>query len=257
MIEIKNIHKSFGKQHVLKGVDLIAKPGFVQALLGANGTGKSTLIHIISAIMKLEKGEFFIDNEKITIESYTYRSKVGYVFETPIFIENFSAKEYLTFVAKMYKIPKNEYTVRISELLSFFDLPDDKKRILEYSKGMQNKVSLAAALIHKPKYLILDEPFDGIDFVGIQKISKLFKTMAQSGATVFVTSHQFDVIAAMCDNFALLKEGKILFNYSFTELETFAKQQCPDSENPVKVYLENLMTNDLSKTNLSWLNPVH
>lgn len=252
MIEIKDIQKSYKKQEVLKGVDFQCTAGKIQALLGANGAGKSTLINIISALLVSNGGEFFIDGEKITDNSYKYKIKVGYVFENPIYIEKLSAREYLTFVAQMYKLPKEQYIARIAELLEFFELPDNKKYIEDYSKGMQNKVSLAAALIHNPKYLILDEPFDGVDFVSIQKISRLFKQMASNGATILITSHQYDVVASLCDNFALLKEGEIIFNVEMSELEEKAKKSYSKEEIPVKAYLENLM-NDKKDGTLSWV----
>tara|TARA_R110001592_G_scaffold57323_1_gene174287 strand:- start:4231 stop:4992 length:762 start_codon:yes stop_codon:yes gene_type:complete len=253
MIEIKNITKSYKKQEVLTGVDLTCDNGKIQALLGANGAGKSTLINIVSGLIKSGKGEFFIDNERITIDSYKYRIKVGYVFEKPIYIEKLSAKEYLTFVAKMYKLQRTEYTQRIEELLSFFDLPaDNKKYIEDYSKGMKNKVSLAAALIHNPKYLILDEPFDGVDFVSIQKITRLFKYLSKKGVTILVTSHQYDVVADLCDNFSLLKAGKIEFNYTMSELVERANKEFKNNPNPVKSYLESLMS-DQQDSNLSWV----
>ena len=107
MIRANNIFKSYKKNEVLKGVDFICEKGKIQALLGANGAGKSTLINILSGIIEQDSGGFNIDNEEITINSYKYRNKVGYVFENPIYIEKFSAYEYFEFVARMYKIPKN------------------------------------------------------------------------------------------------------------------------------------------------------
>lgn len=252
MIEIKNITKSYKNQKVLQGVDLTCKTGKIQALLGANGSGKSTLVHIVSGLIESNGGDFFIDQEKITIDSYQYRIKVGYVFEKPIYIEKLSAKEYLTFVAKMYKLSKEEYPQRIDELLTFFELPFDNKKYIEsYSKGMKNKVSLAAALIHHPKYLILDEPFDGVDFVSIQKITRLFKDLANKGVTILITSHQYDIVAGLCDYFALLKTGKIIFNLTMPELAEQANHQFKDTQNPVKSYLESLMS-DVQQTNLTW-----
>lgn len=252
MIEIKNITKSFKKQNVLLGVDLTCQTGKIQALLGANGAGKSTLINIVSGLINSDTGDFFIDGEKITINSYKYRIKVGYVFEQPIYIDKLSAKEYLTFVAKMYKLSKVEYTQRIEELLAFFELPLDKKKYIEsYSKGMKNKVSLAAALIHHPQYLILDEPFDGVDFVSIQKITRLFKELAQKGVSILITSHQYDVVAGLCDNFALLKSGKIVFNLTMKELEETAKNEFSHNTTPVKAYLESLMSTK-NDARLSW-----
>jgi ABC-2 type transport system ATP-binding protein len=227
--------------------------GTIQALLGANGAGKSTFVHILSAIIKWDSGEIWIDNELITIDSYAYRSKVGYVFEKPIYIEKFSAKEYLTFVGEMYNLPKATYKQRVEELLAFFDLPTDNKKYIEhYSKGMKNKVSLAAALIHKPQYLILDEPFDGVDFMSIQKISKLLQDMAKNGATILITSHQYDVIAELADRFAFLQDGQIKFNVTMPELETMAEIFAQE-KNPVKAYLESLMENQNQVSNISFL----
>jgi len=252
MIRTNNIQKSYKENHVLKGVELSCEMGKIQALLGANGSGKSTLIHIVSGILEQDSGVYFIDYEEINIDSYAYRYKVGYVFEKPMYIEKFSAKEYLEFVAKLYKIPKSESQNSILELLSFFDLPTDKKYIETYSKGMQGKVSLAAALIHKPKYLILDEPFDGIDFMSVQKISKLFKSLSAKGVTIFITSHQYDVISEMCDSFALLKDGKILFNVAFDQLIEMSRDYS-EEKNPVKSFLENLMKTDSGSYNLKYL----
>jgi ABC-2 type transport system ATP-binding protein len=134
------------------------------------------------------------------------------------------------------------------------DLPIDNKKYIEsYSKGMKNKVSLAAALIHQPKYLILDEPFDGIDFMSVQKIIKLFRQMADKGATILITSHQYDIIAEVCDKFALLKDGVIQFNLSMPELEALAQQGFSKEKVPVKAYLESLMSNDNQTQTLSWL----
>jgi ABC-2 type transport system ATP-binding protein len=253
MIEINQITKSYKKQEVLKGVELTCQTGKIQALLGANGAGKSTLINIVSGLIQQDAGTLFIDDEKISTESYKYRIKVGYVFEKPIYIDKLSAKEYLTFVAKMYKIPKGEYQDRMKELLAFFELPaDNKKYIEDYSKGMKNKVSLAAALIHQPNYLILDEPFDGVDFVSIQKITRLFQQMANKGTTILITSHQYDVVAELCDNFALLKAGEIVFNLTMPELIKKATIKHSNTEKPVKSYLESLM-NVTVDNSLSWL----
>ncbi|NJL14937.1 MAG: ABC transporter ATP-binding protein [Microscillaceae bacterium] len=254
MFQISELHKSYGKKPILKGVDLVVDTGTVQALLGANGAGKSTLIHCISFLIPFEKGEVFIDDEKITFKSNTYRSKVGYILEKPIYIDKFSAREYLHFVADLYKISKQDAKLRVSELLQFLDLPqDDNKYIESYSKGMKNKVSLAAALIHKPSYLILDEPFDGMDFMSVRKISKLLKDMAAKGATILVTSHQFDVIADIADKFALLKEGKIFFNLTMDALSAKASEKFSEDKTPLKSYLESVMSEEGNNNQLSWI----
>lgn len=253
MIRISNIHKRYKSNLVLKGVDISINYGCIQSLLGANGAGKSTLIKIIACILEADDGELYIDNEKITIDSYGYRKKIGYVFEQPMYIDKLTPYEYLFFVGRMYYIKKNLLDDRINELLLFLDLHETDNYIEKLSKGMKSKISIAAALIHNPKYLILDEPFDGLDFLSIQKITRLFRTLAEKGCTILITSHQYDVIASLCDKFALLKNGSILFNYSLEELEKVAKEYTNDS-NPVKYYLEKMMDeNPSDKKSLSWI----
>ncbi len=252
MIEIKEIEKSFKQNEVLKGVSLNIESGTIQTLLGANGAGKTTLINIVSGLMVSNAGEIKIDDEVITVESYKHRSKVGYVFEEPVYVEKFTAREQLEFLGKMFKIEKTTLNQRIDELLDFFELPNDKKKYIEsYSKGMKSKMSLAMALLHNPQYLILDEPFDGIDFVSVQNISKLLHKMANNGVAILITSHQYDVIADLGMKFALLKDGKILFNKTFDELKDMASE-FNGEQNPVKAYLEQLMTTE-EKKGLSWI----
>ena len=253
MIRISNIHKRYKSNLVLKCVDISINYGCIQSLLGANGAGKSTLIKIIACILESDSGELYIDNEKINIDSYGYRKKIGYVFEQPMYIDMLTPYEYLFFVGRMYNIEKNLLNNRINELLLFLDLHEIDNYIEKLSKGMKSKISIAAAIIHNPKYLILDEPFDGLDFLSIQKITRLFRTLVEKGCTILITSHQYDVIANLCDKFALLKNGSILFNYSFEELEKVAKEYTNES-NPVKHYLEKLMDDNPSdKKSLSWI----
>ena len=254
MIRIENIHKQYNKKgpEVLKGVNLEIPKGSLQVLLGANGSGKSTLVHIVSGIMKRNDGRVFIGDDEVTIDAYKYRIKVGYVFEQPMYVEKLTAIEQLEFVGKMYKLDKQTLSSRIEELISFFELPDDGKYIESYSKGMKSKVSLACALIHNPKYLILDEPFDGIDFVSIQAIGKLFRQMAAAGVTFFITSHQYDVIASLCNRFALLKDGQILFNTDLPDLQQRAHEFASELE-PVKAYLESIMASGEGGKGLSWV----
>lgn len=253
MITTAKIYKSYNTKTVLAGVDLMCQEGKIQVLMGANGAGKTTLIHILSGLIEQDSGKCFIDNKEITIDNYKYRSKVGYIFETAMYIQKFSAREYLEFLGKMYKLPKSELLERIRELLEFFELPFDNKLLIEsYSKGMKSRVSLAAALIHDPNYLILDEPFDGIDFLLVQKIGKLFKSMARRGVTILIASHQFDVISQMCDRFALLKDGKILFNVEFQKMKEMSVEYNGDMY-PVKRYIGKLMREDNSKEELNYL----
>lgn len=251
MIEIKKINKSYNNNQVLKDLDLIVNTGTIQALLGANGAGKSTLIKIIADLIDKESGKVFINGILIQPKEFEYRKDVGYVFEEALYIERLTAFEYFNFVGEFYGLDKITLRNRANELILFLDLDPDKKLIEDYSKGMKSKVSLAASLIHNPKYLVLDEPFDGIDFLSIQKICKLFRDLASNGCTILITSHQYDIISEVCDKFALLKDGEILFNKTMTELEEISKNFSADKE-PIKSYLESRMSNQ-NNSELSWI----
>ena len=245
MIKIANIKKSYNNNIVLNGVDFTCNKGEIQALLGANGAGKTTLIHIISGLLKKDFGICFIDNEEVTINNYSYKYNVGYILETPMYIENYTAKEYLEFVARLYKLDKNTIRLRIQELLDFFELPTQNKQYIKtFSKGMKSKISFAAALIHNPQYLIMDEPFNGMDFLTIQKVVSLLQNIKNNGVTILVTSHQYDIIAEVSDTFALLKDGVIKFNLPHKQLE---QKAIKEGENSVKAYLEKLMKSGSEK----------
>ena len=238
MIEIKDLHISLGSIKVLNNLNFTIGDGRIQALLGVNGAGKSTLIRIISGLIHPKKGHILIDNQVLNKSDLVQKRKFGYVFEQPIYIEKFSSKEYLTFLAEMHALPTTYYIDRIKWLLDFFEI-NEKKYIETYSKGMKSKVSLAASLLHDPKYLVIDEPFDGIDFLMIQKIEALFKDRRTEGKSILITSHQLDLITDICDDFALLNKGRIEFNLPKNEL--MAKHENYSTGQNLKKYIETIL----------------
>lgn len=238
MLEIKNVFKSFNDNEVLKGVDLTIENNSIHALLGANGAGKSTLVNIVSGIMYPDSGNVYMDNEEITPKKHKHKAKTGYVFETPVYIENFKLYDFLLFASELYNIEKNTGKRRIKDLTDFFELPMNK-RIYTFSKGMKAKVSFALALLNNPKYLILDEAFEGMDFLSINKLQKYIKTKQQNnGLTVLITSHQIDLILSFCDTISLLKNGKIAFTYPVDYLNHIASQTYPGTIDPIKHLFE-------------------
>lgn len=241
MIHIQALNKSFGSNRILNDVNLSCETGKIQALLGANGAGKSTLIYTLSGLLKRDSGEIYIDGELIDVHRYKYKSKIGYVFEVPLYFDKLTASEFLIFSAKMREMEEKDYLPKVKHFMNLLEIPDDKKFIGKYSKGMKQKINIITALLHNPKYLILDEPFANLDFLSIQRLTKVFKDLASSGVTILIASHQFDVIMDLCDNFSLLKDGKIYFNYSMEELKAIADKKHLNADNSVKLYLQNLM----------------
>ncbi|WP_209330841.1 ABC transporter ATP-binding protein [Lunatimonas salinarum] len=209
MISVRKLYKNFGKQKVLEGVDLNLSPGDVMALVGKNGCGKSTLIQAIAGLIPVDGGAVFIDDVPTGIRYHSVLRRVGFAFDQPIYVEGFSGGKYLEFVGRLYGLDKPESQRRATELLEFFDLPTGRKKIADYSKGMKRKVSFAAALIHKPRYLILDEPFDGMDAATVLKASEQLRELAVQGTGVLLVTHHNSLIRDLATTVSTMEQGRI------------------------------------------------
>lgn len=209
MISVRKLGKNFGKQPVLEGLDLSVSPGEVVVLVGKNGCGKSTLIQAIAGLIPVDAGTVLIDEAPIGTRYHPVLRRVGFVFDQPIYVEGFSGWKYLEFVGRLYGLDKTESQQRATELLEFFDLPTGQKKIADYSKGMKKKISFAAALIHKPRYLVLDEPFDGMDAATVLKASEQLRELAVQGTGVLLVTHQNGLIRELATTVATMGQGKI------------------------------------------------
>jgi ABC-2 type transport system ATP-binding protein len=228
--------------------------GFV----GPNGAGKSTTINIIAGIVRKDDGEVRLLGDKIEPSDHKYKQNVGFVLEAPHYIDKLTAREYLRFVSTMYGISTREAERRIDELLDFLDLREKKKEKIEsYSAGMKKKISLAAAIIHRPQILILDEPLEAIDPVSAKIIKDNLKLMVQQGVTILLSSHVLDTIEKFCDEIAIINKGKIVFQSKMEDIRSKLKDELGQEtyssleEIFVEMVTENGKT-DIEKR-LSWL----
>lgn len=187
MIEIKNISKSFSRQPVLKNLSLIFNSGEISLISGNNGSGKSTLINIISCIIKPDSGGIYFSNKKIGFYDYKYRNQVGYLLDKPFYIEKLNAVEFLSFLLKSYRIFDKNSKSEILSFLKLFQLPYDIL-IENYSKGMKKKLSIISALIHNPKFLIMDEPSASLDTNSIEIFQSLLLCKKRNNCTIIISS---------------------------------------------------------------------
>ena len=256
-LQLKNIYKEFqrGKVKALNGVNLQIGQGSLLGLIGTNGAGKTTLIHILAGLKKQDRGEVFLFGKKIKSDSYTHRQQMGFVLDLPLYFEKLTCKEFLKFTGEMYGIPKTELDMKIEELLHFFDLLDLSDRFIEtYSKGMKQRVSIAASIIHKPKFLLLDEPLDGIDPGSSEAIKSILLRMVEKGTTILITSHELDMIEALCTECAIMHKGEIVIQSRMDELENAVKKI--DNKATIQSLKEAFMQvtlSDHSRKTLSWL----
>ena len=215
-ISIRNITKKYGKQIALSDVNLSFKKGEIVGFLGPNGAGKSTLMKIICCYIKQDSGNVQVCNLDTEKKSLEIKSKIGYLSEKNPLYTNMYVREYLSFTAKIYKL-KNVFS-KINDVINKTGLkPVSNKKIKELSKGYQQRVGLAAALIHNPEVLILDEPTTGLDPNQLVEIRNLIKNVGKT-KTVLLSTHIMQEVDKMCNRIVIINKGEIIDDQNISRL---------------------------------------
>ncbi len=214
MIEIKKVIKRFEEKTALDNVEFQIKEGSVFGLVGSNGSGKSTLLRLISGVYTADGGEILVDG-KTPFDSPKIKSKICYLADTPYFVHQSNIDE----MAKLYKsIYPNFSTEKFEFLKTVFPL-DSKAKISTMSKGMQRQAALMLCLASRPKYLLLDEAFDGLDPVMRKVLKTLLTDGAEDGMTTIIASHNLRDLDYLCDSVGLLHFGKLIFSDDLENLK--------------------------------------
>lgn len=215
VLVLKDLYKSYGKgkqkKEVLKGLNLSVKKGEVFGFIGKNGIGKSTTIDCIVGLKEQDKGDILINGVNTLEDPLEVKSMIGYVPSEPTTYEVMSGNEYLQFIASCYNMKQASFENNYNYLVSKFTMTevDMNRKIKEYSHGMKQKICLMASLIHNPKLWILDEPTVGLDVMVYETLVKMIREFADNGRTVFVTSHNIDMVSKLCDRVAIINSGKV------------------------------------------------
>lgn len=223
IIETQNLTKSYFGFTAVSGINLHIPKGTVYGFLGPNGAGKSTTMKMLLGLTKPTSGSFVIDGRKYPENRVEILKEVGSFIEAPAFYGNLTGEENLDIVRKILGLPKSS----VSEALKIVGLTQYRKQLAKkYSLGMKQRLGLASALIGKPPILILDEPTNGLDPVGIHEIRTLIRSLPQQFAcTVFVSSHLLSEIELIADNIGILNHGHLLFEGTFEDLKSNAASQ--------------------------------
>ncbi len=208
ILQTHNLHKHFGDVHAVKGINMPVYAGELFGFLGPNGSGKTTAIGMILGLVHPTDGEIELFGEQVTPHRTGALKRVGSLIGAPAFVPHFTAERNLQLVANLYP---NVSPKAIDETLEQVGLMSAKKRKAKtFSSGMKQRLGLAAALLHKPDLLILDEPSSGLDPNGMREFRRLFRRLADEGTTIFLSSHMLNEVQQICDRVAILKDGAIV-----------------------------------------------
>ncbi len=223
IVEIKNINQSFRtgfwlkRAHVLHDVSLDIPEGSIFGFLGPNGAGKTSLIHLMVGIRIPVSGQILINGGDLSLKST--RAQVGYLPERPYFHDHLTGNGLLKYLGALSGLESGLLKRRIPEVLELVGLQNAaQKELRRYSKGMLQRIGIAQAILHKPAFLVLDEPMSGLDPVGRKEIRELIEHLAEQGQTVFFSSHVIPDVEALCDQVALIQNGRLIHSGAISKL---------------------------------------
>lgn len=221
MIKIENLSKSYpgAKKAALDNLNLVVEPGKITGFLGPNGAGKSTTLNILVGLLEESAGSVEILGKNIKDYGTELNRKIGYVADGAIYYPGLTGAKFLKFLGEMYEIEPAVLADRVRPLAEQFSFVDDlDKKIAAYSHGMNQKLSIIAALIHNPEVFILDEPQGGLDPKSNFVLKNIMRSYCDQGKTVFFSTHVLDVAERICDEIAIIKEGRLVAEGNLAEL---------------------------------------
>ena len=220
IIQVSNLTQVYQNQNILDGLSFTVGEGDVFGLVGPNGAGKTTIIRIMATLLSPTHGDIYIDGHSVKSAPELVREVIGYVPDQCGFYPDMTTWEYLDFFGACYKIHHRERIELISTLLELVDLPDYRDSQVEgLSRGMKQRLSIARALLHDPKVLILDSPLDGLDPYAREEFLELFNELSQMGKTIFFSSHILADVTRICNRVGIIDAGRLVSCGSTQELE--------------------------------------
>src|SRR5882724_4129617 len=258
-ISTEHLTRRFGDLVAVEDVNLRVAPGQFFGFLGPNGAGKSTTIKMLTGLLAPTAGTIQILGVDLVAHPVEVKRQIGVVPEGMALVGRLTGPEYLNFVGRMYGLPRETAAQRAAELLEFMQLANESKKLVaDYSHGMQKKLALAAAVIHAPKVLFLDEPFEGVDAIAAGTLKSMLQGMIDRGATIFLTSHVLEIVERLCSHVAIIHQGKLVAQGSLEELRSGVQAQVHDQASSEKLTLEEIFLQVVggpreTSQELSWL----
>jgi ABC-2 type transport system ATP-binding protein len=261
-ISTEGLTRRFGDLVAVENVNLSVAAGQFFGFLGPNGAGKSTTIRMLTGLLAPTAGRVRILGADLEENPIEVKREIGVVPEGLALFGRLTGAEYLTFAGRMYGLDRATAAQRTTELLEFMQLADRPKTLVtDYSHGMQKKLAMAAAVIHAPKILFLDEPFEGVDAIAAGTLKTMLQRMIARGATIFLTSHVLEIVERLCSHVAIIHKGQLVAQGSIEELRAGVESRHPGVVSEAaagKLTLEQIFLDIVgearpSEQELSWL----
>jgi ABC-2 type transport system ATP-binding protein len=225
-IATQGLTRRFGDLIAVQDVNLSVAPGQFFGFLGPNGAGKSTTIKMLTGLLAASSGSIQVLGLDLAQNPVEVKRQIGVVPEGMALFGRLTGAEYLNFVGRMYGLDRETAGKRTAELLDFMQLAEQPKTLVtDYSHGMQKKLALAAAVIHGPRILFLDEPFEGVDAIASGTLKAMLQRMIARGATIFLTSHVLEIVERLCSHLAIIHRGRLVAQGSLEELRAGVEAQ--------------------------------
>lgn len=219
-LQVESLTKRFGQFTAVESVSLKINGGEIYGLLGPNGAGKTTLLQMIVGLLEPTSGRVLIDGRELTANPEYTKQQIGFVPDNPYLYNRLTGHEFLHFVADLWNVDRQQKPRRIAELLEFFDLTRAAHNYTEtYSHGMKKKLALAAAKVYRPKLLVLDEPFAGLDAKSVSETMEFFKKQTATGQAILLSSHHMaEVVEKICTRVGIVNHGALIMDRQLSEL---------------------------------------
>ncbi|MEW6509462.1 MAG: ABC transporter ATP-binding protein [Bacteroidota bacterium] len=225
MIELRNVTKRFGTFKAVDNVSLQIGQGQFFGFLGPNGAGKTTTIKMLTGLYAPSEGVCLVNGHDIHRDPLPAKRSIGYVPDQPFLYEKLSGREFLSFIGGLFEMSVEQIRDRIDECIEVFEIGDFiDRRAEEYSQGMRQRIVLAAALMHDPKVLVIDEPLVGLDPRSSRLVKDRLKERTTNGLTIFMSTHLLEIVEELCDRIAIIKQGRIIYEETQNAMRRFNGQ---------------------------------